>query len=268
MSALNWGRGFYQKASKMHRSMSSTSNLFPGVRVILVEASHPGNVGSAARAMKNMGLTELVLVNPYDFPSDKAIYRAASAEDVVRCARVVDTVEEAIADCQLVIGTSARNRRIPWPMLTPKECGKQVSIAASKKKLVGLMFGRESKGLKNDELQKCNYHVSIPTGEAYTSLNLAMAVQVITYEIFQARISDAVSSTNWDRPLASAESMEHLYRHIEATLVQVKFHDKDNPRQLMTRIKRMFSRIQPDQMEVNILRGFLTAINKLGKDLS
>ena len=245
--------------------MSNSANLFPGVRVILVETTHPGNVGAAARAMKNMGLTELVLVKPYDFPSNKAIYRSASAEDVVNCARVVDTVEEAIADCQLVIGTSARNRRIPWPMLTPKECGKQVSIAASEQKLVGLMFGRESKGLRNDELQKCHYHVCIPTGKAYTSLNLAMAVQVITYEILQAKIEGVPPHPNWDRPLASAQAMEHLYQHLEATLVQVKFHDEDNPRQLMTRIRRMFSRIQPDQMEVNILRGFLSAINKKGK---
>ena len=232
----------------------------------MVETSRPGNVGAAARAMKNMGLTELVLVSPYDFPSKKAIYRSASAEDVVRSARVVHTVEEAIADCQLVIGTSARNRRIPWPMLTPKECGNRVSMAAAEEKMVGLMFGRESKGLKNDELQKCHYHVNIPTCEAYTSLNLAMAVQIITYEILQARLGDAISITKWDRPLASAEGMEHLYQHIEATLLQVKFHDKGNPRKLMTRIRRMFSRIQPDQVEVNILRGILSAINKLGKD--
>ncbi len=245
--------------------MSNTTNLFPGVRVILVETTHPGNIGAAARAMKNMGLTELVLVNPYDFPNNKAIYRSASAEDVVKAARVVSTVEEAIADCQLIIGTSARDRRIPWPMLTPRECGAQVAAAADSEQLVGLLFGREASGLKNDELQKCHYHVNIPTGEAYSSLNLAMAVQVITYEILQARLGDAVHQSKWDRPLASAEAMEHLFDHLEATLVQVKFHDEDNPRQLMTRIKRMFSRIQPDQMEVNILRGFLSAINKLGK---
>ena len=152
-------------------------------------------------------------------------------------------------------------------MLTPKECGKRVSIAATEEKMVGLMFGRESRGLKNDELQKCHYHVNIPTGKAYTSLNLAMAVQIITYEILQARLGDASPLTKWDRPLASSEGMEHLYQHIEETLLQVKFHDKDNPRQLMTRIRRLFSRIQPDQVEVNILRGFLSAVNKLGKDL-
>ena len=246
--------------------MRTSANLFPGVRIILVETKHPGNIGAVARAMKNMGLTELVLVNPQDFPNDKAIYRSASAVDVVRGSRVVDTVEEAIADCQLVIGTSARDRRIPWPMLTPKECGKQVSAAAARQHVVGLLFGRESRGLKNDELQKCHYHVNIPTGEAYSSLNLAMAVQVVAYEILQARLGDGDPGSKWDQPLASAEAMEHLYQHFEATLIRVNFHDEDNPRQLMTRIKRMLSRIQPDQMEVNILRGFLSAINKLGEN--
>ena len=246
--------------------MSNSANLFPGVRVILVETTHPGNIGAAARAMKNMGLAELILVNPLEFPSNKAIYRSANAKDVVRSARVVGTVEEAIADCQLVIGASARNRRIPWPMLTAKECGQCVSAAAAEQMLVGLLFGRESKGLKNEELQKCHYHVNIPTGEAYSSLNLAMAIQVITYEILQARLDGENPVSRWDRPLANGEAMEHLYQHLKETLVQLKFHDEDNPRQLMARIKRMFSRIQPDQMEVNIIRGFLNAINKLAKN--
>ena len=246
----------------------NSANLFPGVKIILVETTHPGNIGAAARAMKNMGLTELVLVNPYDFPHDKAIYRSASAEDVVREARVVDTVDEAIADCQLIIGTSARERRIPWPLLTPRECGEKVNAIAAGQK-VGLMFGRESRGLKNDELQKCHFHVNIPTGEAYSSLNLAMAVQVICYEILQAKQGGAGLNEAWDRPFAEGAVMEHFFEHLEQTLIQVQFHDPDNPRQLMTRLRRMFNRIRPDQMEVNILRGFLSAINKLAdKDRS
>lgn len=245
--------------------MTETTNLFPGVRVVLVETSHPGNIGAAARAMKNMGLTELVLVNPLDFPNMKAIFRSASAEDVVRDARVVETVEEALADCALVIGTSARDRRIPWPMLTPRECGEHTAAASLEGKKVALMFGRESRGLKNEELQKCHYHVNIPTGEAYSSLNLAMAVQVITYEVLQARLAGSQSKANWDRPFADAAAMEHFFDHLEETLIQVNFHDESNPRQLMTRLRRMFNRIHPDQMEINILRGFLSAINKLAK---
>ena len=248
--------------------MSHDANLFPGVKVILIETTHPGNIGAAARAMKNMGLTELVLVNPHDFPHKKAIFRSASAEDVVSDAQVVTSVDEAIADCQLVIGTSARDRRIPWPMLSPRECGERVAAAVAASQKVGLLFGRESRGLKNEELQKCHYHVNIPTGEAYSSLNLAMAVQVITYEILQGRVDSPDTEAEWDRPFADAAAMEHFFEHLEQTLIQVGFHDEDNPRQLMTRLRRMFNRIQPDQMEVNILRGFLSAINKLAKRFS
>ncbi len=241
-------------------------NLFPNLRVVLVETSHPGNIGAAARAMKNMGVMELVLVNPNDYPNDKAIFRSASAADVVRSARVVATLDEAIADCQLVIGTSARDRRIPWPMLDPAQCGERVNLDLAKGANVALLFGRESRGLKNEELQRCQYHVNIPTGKAYSSLNLAMAVQVICYEILKARLAGtAEEEQEWDMPLADAAALEHFFTHLEETLVQVAFHDPENPRQLMTRLRRLFNRIQPDQMEINILRGFLTAINRLGK---
>ncbi len=244
------------------------ANLFQGVKIILVETSHPGNIGAAARAMKNMGLTELVLVNPLRFPDEKAIFRSASASDVVEQALVVSTVDEAIADCQLVIGTSARDRRIPWPMLSPRECGDRVSHESAEGNKVGLMFGREASGLKNDELQKCQFHVNIPTGEAYSSLNLAMAVQVICYEILQGRMMQADKASaidNWDQPDASAEELEHFFGHLEETLIQVGFHDPENPRQLLTRLRRMFNRIRPDKMEISILRGFLSAINKLDR---
>ncbi len=245
----------------------SVTNLFPGVRVVLVETTHPGNIGAAARAMKNMGITELVLVNPYDFPNEKAVFRSASAADVVQSARVVGSVDEAIADCQLVIGTSARERRIPWPLLTPRECGVKVNAAAESNQTVALMFGRESRGLKNEELQKCQFHVNIPTGEAYSSLNLAMAVQVLCYEVLQARLGGSHLPPDeevWDQPFADAESVEHFFGHLEQTLIQVGFHDPDNPRQLLTRLRRLFNRVRMDQMEVNMLRGFLSAINKLG----
>ncbi len=247
----------------------TSANLFPGVKVILVETSHPGNIGASARAMKNMGLTELVLVNPLDFPSMKAVFRSASASDVVRSAQVVETVEEAIADCQLVIGTSARERRIPWPLLSPKECGKKVVTAFEGDQKVGLLFGRESRGLKNEELQQCQFHVNIPTGEAYSSLNLGMAVQVICYEVLQAKLAGSKDlgrpEQGWDRPFADSAAVEHFYKHLEETLIQVGFHDPENPRRLMTRLRRLFNRVRVDQMEVNILRGFLTAINRLGK---
>ena len=252
-------------------------NLFSRLRIVLIETSHPGNIGASARAMKNMGMTSLTLVNPIDFPSEKANFRAVSAADVVEKARVVADVDAAIADCELVIGTSARDRRIPWPLLDPRACAEKVVAEQRSGRKVAILFGREAHGLKNEELQKCHYHVNIPTGEGYSSLNLAMAVQVICYEILQASLQEqaetpasrsnqmpgtGIEAENWDMALATAQDMEHLFTHLEQTMIQVNFHDPENPRQLMTRLRRMLNRIRPDQMEVNILRGFLTAINK------
>ena len=246
----------------MHKAVD---NLFPLVRIVLVETSHPGNIGAAARAMKNMGLTQLVLVNPKDFPDDKAFRRAASAVDVVSSARVVETLDEAIEGCQLVLGTSARDRRIPWPMLDPRACGEKVVAEQAAGANIAIIFGRESRGLKNEELQKCHYHVNIPTGEAYSSLNLAMAVQVLCYGVLQASLKIAPLVEKWDMAYATTESVEHLFQHLEETLVQVEFHDPENPRQLLTRLRRLFNRVRLDEMEVNILRGFLTSVNKLGR---
>ena len=224
------------------------TNLFPNIRIVLVETSHPGNIGAAARAMKNMGVTNLVLVGPKRFPDEVADFRAVSAIDVLQQAIVVKSVEDAIKDCHLVIGTSARDRRIPWPMLDPKGCSKKVIQESSNNHNIAILFGREDRGLSNQELQQCHFHVNIPTGKAYSSLNLAMAVQVICYEI-----------------LASSADMEHFYKHLEETLTQLKFHDPKNPKQLMKRLRRLFSRIRPDKMEISILRGILSAINPVDK---
>lgn len=244
------------------------SNLFPRVRIVLVETTHPGNIGAAARAMKNMGLCKLVLVDPRLFPNEKAIWRSASAADVVEGAEVVSSLAEALEGCQLVIGTSARERRIPWPMLEPKSCGEKVFNAQAAGQEVAIVFGREAHGLKNEELQMCHFHVNIPTGKAYSSLNLGMAVQVLTYEILQASIAaedqpDQVGG-DWDMEYATSDALEHFFVHLESTLIETGFHDPTNPRQLMTRLRRMFNRIRMDEMEVNILRGFLTSINHLG----
>lgn len=236
-------------------------NAFPTVRIVLVETTHPGNIGAAARAMKNMGLTNLVLVNPREFPHEKATWRSASASDVVESATVVATVEEAIEGCQLVVGTSARDRRIPWPLLEPRECGQKVAAAAAADAPVAILFGREAHGLKNEELHLCHYHVNIPTSKAYSSLNLAMAVQVIAYEILLSGRGQAPEAP-WDMDFATAESVELLVRHLEETLIEVGFHDPDNPRQLMTRLRRLLTRVRLDSMEVNILRGFLTAVQQ------
>ena len=248
----------------------SDPNLFPKLRIVLTETSHPGNIGATARAMKNMGVCNLVLIAPDKFPDDKATARAASAADVLENARVVATFDEAIADCQLVIGTSSLDRRIPWPMLDARGCGQLVQQEHAKGAEIAIVFGREAHGMKNEELQKCHFHVKIPTGEAYNSLNLGMAVQVMCYEVFQAQRAsegiDKLEEQPWDMDYASQAAIEHMFEHLEETLIDVGFHDPENPRQLMTRLRRMFNRIHPDQMEVNIFRGFLTAVQqKLGK---
>lgn len=239
---------------------------FSNIRIVLVNTSHPGNIGAAARAMKNMSLSRLVLVQPEEFPSGVAVGRAASAVDILENAVVVDSLQKAIADCSLVIGASARSRSIPWPMLSPRETGAKI-VEESARHPVALVFGREDSGLLNEELQLCHYHVQIPANVDYSSLNLAAAVMVLSYEVFQAATEsqqeqDKSLEAGWDQELSSAEQMEHFYDHLERVLVRVDFHDPDNPRQLMQRLRRLYGRIRIDVMEMNILRGILTHIEK------
>ncbi|MDC0598401.1 tRNA (cytosine(32)/uridine(32)-2'-O)-methyltransferase TrmJ [Gammaproteobacteria bacterium] len=235
------------------------------IRIVLVNTSHPGNIGAAARAMKNMGLSKLFLVAPRDFPSGVAIGRAASALDILDNAVVSETLEQAIADCSLVIGTSARSRRIPWPMVNPDECGQKLTREAQHSQ-VALVFGREDRGLSNEELQLCHYHVQIPANDDYSSLNLAAAVMVLCYEIRKAFLADNAGSLvekseeeDWDREFATVEELESFLKHLETLMIRLDFHDPDNPRHLMPRLRRLYSRIRPDKMEINILHGILTA---------
>ena len=243
---------------------------FRNVAVVLVNTSHPGNIGASARAMKNMGLSRLVLVQPKEFPSGVAVGRAASAVDVLERAQVVNSLGEAIADCGLVIGASARSRSIPWPLLTPEQCARR-ALAETGRHRVALVFGREDTGLSNDELQLCHYHVRIPANPGYSSLNLAAAVLVVCYELYKAAMpeeGDDVPTVEreWDQELATGEDVERFYEHLERVLVAVDFHDPGNPRHLMQRIRRLFGRIRIDVMEMNILRGMLTHIEKNLKD--
>ena len=234
------------------------------IRIVLVNTSHPGNIGGVARAMKNMGLSQLYLVAPRDYPHEQAQWRAASAKDILDAAVVVPTLEDAIRDCQFVVGTSARERRIPWPLLDARQCAEQMA-QASEREQVAVLFGREDRGLTNDELQVCNLHLNIPTSGAYSSLNLAMAVQIVAYELNMV-ISSSSSTVNkteqWDSPFASQGDMEHFYKHLEETLIDVEFLDPAAPRQLMSRLRRLYSRIRLDEMELNILRGVLTETQK------
>lgn len=241
--------------------MLKTQNPLQNARVVLIHTSHPGNIGSVARAMKNMGLSDLYLVAPKLFPHERAGWRAASAGDVLENATIVDTFEEAIADCGLVVGTSARGRRIPWPLVNPRVCAEKIYPELDKHP-VALVFGREDRGLTNDELQRCNLHVNIPASEDYTSLNLGMAVQVITYELRMTHLSGSLSDNpmqDWDTKFAKMDDIERFFVHLEETLIEMKFLKPEAPKQLMTRLRRLFSRTRMDDLEVKMLRGVLTS---------
>lgn len=245
------------------------------VRIVLVETSHSGNIGAVARAMKNMGLENLWLVNPSSFPDEASYARSAGASDVLDRARVVSSLDEALADCILVMGTSARGRKVPWPVMAPPQAAAMASEHSAKGR-VALVFGRENHGLSNDELQRCHYHIHIPSNPDYSSLNLAMAVQVICYELrmqYLRGLEEGESSpyleamvapgdNGWDVPPATVNDVEGFFGHLEQVLVDVNFHRRDNPRQLMSRLRRLFQRARMDEMEINILRGVLSAVQK------
>ena len=237
---------------------------FNQICVVLVNTSHPGNIGATARAMKNMGLSKLTLVAPADFPSGVAVGRAVSAADILDNARVVSSLQEAVEGCGLVIGASARSRNIPWPMVSPEQCG-QKAVAEAAVNKVALVFGREDAGLNNEELQLCHFHVQIPADPNYSSLNLSAAVMVVCYEVRKAALAlderpVVAEDELWDQQKANGEQVEHFYVHLERVMTVIKFHDPENPRQLMPRMRRLFSRIRIDVMEMNILRGILSNI--------
>ena len=227
------------------------------IRIVLVEPSHPGNIGATARAMKTMGIGHLALVRPQRFPDPQAEWRAASAGDVIDRCRVFDNLETAVGDCQWVVGTSARPRRIPWPVSDVREAAAEV-VQQARTGSVAALFGRETSGLTNDELQRCNRHLQIPASKDYPSLNLAMAVQVVTYEIFRQAGAAKPRPPAWDRAPATAAAVEALLTHLETTLVETEFLDPENPGQVLTRLRRLFTRVQLDETEVGMLRGILT----------
>jgi TrmH family RNA methyltransferase len=228
------------------------------IRIVLVDTTHPGNIGAVARAMKNMGLVELHLVRPKFFPNSEATARASGAHDVLEAARVHESFAAAIADCGLVAGTSARQRHLPWALVEPRTAASRI-VAASLVSEVALVFGSERYGLANEELNHCNLMVTVPTAPDYSSLNLAMAVQVLAYELWLAR-RDEPPPVPRDAPLATVAEVERLYVHIEQVLEAIDFHDRTGNGQLMTRIRRLFNRAQLDQNEMNILRGILTSV--------
>lgn len=236
--------------------------MFSNIRIVLVDTSHPGNIGAAARGMKNMFLERLYLVRPKHYPNAEATARASGADDVLAAAKVCQTLDEALAGCGLVLGMSARLRKLPWPQLDAR-AGARLAVAESARTEVALVFGNEHSGLTNEELERCNYLVHVPANPAYSSLNLGAAVQVIAYEVMMAerereeggpRVSEATEP-------ASANELELFYEHLQRMLTEVGFLDPGNPRHLMRRMRRLFGRARVDKNEMNILRGILSAVD-------
>jgi TrmH family RNA methyltransferase len=232
--------------------------LLSHIKIVLVETSHSGNIGAVARAMKNMSTTNLCLVKPKLFPCAEATARASGADDVLARATVYQSLSEAVADCQLVIGASARGRTISWPELTPRECAEKVVINEPQHK-VAIVFGRENSGLKNHELDLCHFLLRIPCNSEYSSLNLAAAVQVVCYELFVATgiQQDTVVGDKGEQPLASAAQMDSFYEHLHQALIDIGFMHPDKSKSIMRRLRRIYNRTLLDTKELDILRGIL-----------
>ena len=243
------------------------------MRIVLVETSHPGNIGAAARAMKTMGLTRLRLVAPSSFPSAEATERAAGADDILRDAEIFSSLEQAIADTEWAVGASARRRHLDWPELSPEACAGELAQRAGHG-AVALVFGRERSGLSNAELDRCQALVRIPTAASFHSLNLGSAVQLLTYAVRQACTSQpgsaarSGSDSKVGNHRATPDELEGLYRHLEDALVEIGYYDPEKPKLLMRRLRRLFARAQLENAELNILRGILRAAQKSARNQS
>ena len=231
------------------------------VQIVLVETSHPGNIGSVARAMKNMGLSNLCLINPKKFPHQEATALAGNATDVLDNVKIFTSIQEAVKNSKAIYATSARERTIEWPTLTANEAASEIQELVVNEIEVSILFGREDRGLTNEELQLANKHLIIPAHPDYPVLNIAMSTQVVCYELYQAAQNNSVEPWQ-DFPEYTSEELNNLIEHFNETVEALELVDPNNPKQIMTRMERMFRRLYPDQMEGNFLRGFLKAVNK------
>jgi tRNA (cytidine32/uridine32-2'-O)-methyltransferase len=229
------------------------------IRMVLVETSHPGNIGAAARAMKTMGLSQLALVAPKYQTHPEAIALASNAPDVLEQARVYPSLQAAVADCTLVMATSARPRHHNWQVVSPRECATELA-GLPPGETAALVFGREKFGLTNDELGLCHRLVQIPANPDYSVLNLAAAVQLLAYELRLAMQAPAPQVLL--EPGVDNAAMEDFYRHLERVITRTGFLDPDNPRKLMRRLRCLFNRARPDANEYNILRGLLASMEE------
>jgi tRNA (cytidine32/uridine32-2'-O)-methyltransferase len=238
--------------------MSLQTNL---INIVLVDTIHPGNIGSVARAMKTMGLKRLSLVNPRVFPSGESNALAGNATDVLENAKIFTSIKDAIMDSTVVYATSSRDRSIQWPLMDAEAAAKDICEEVGSKKEVSIIFGKEDRGLTNDELELANKLIEIPANPEYPVLNLAMSAQIISYEILKA--SSINQNKEWrDYPEVNSKQLQMLIDHFIETAIDIDVIDPDNPKKIISRIKRMFTRLQPDEMEASFMRGFLSGIKK------
>jgi TrmH family RNA methyltransferase len=231
----------------------------PDIRIVLVAPSHPGNIGAAARAMKNMALGSLWLVRPKQFPHPEATARASGADDVLARARVVDSLGAALEGCGFIAATTSRERDQHFRVADPRAAAARI-LAGARHSPAAVVFGAERTGLTNEELETAHVLLRIPASEAYPSLNLAMAVQLVAYELYRARGAEAAVSEP-AVPLATAAEMQQLYAHFAQVLEEIDFKDRtESGTHLMSRIRRLLQRAELDHNEANILRGILTAV--------
>ncbi|MCF6299984.1 MAG: RNA methyltransferase [Proteobacteria bacterium] len=238
--------------------------MLTNIQFVLLNTSHPGNIGASARAMKVMGLTDLALVSPKHYPSAEATARASGADDVLFNARVCDDLDTAISMSSLVFGSSSRNRGMNIPVIDVREAAAKI-VSASENQRVSVLFGRESVGMSNEEMQRCHYLLRLPANPEYASLNLAPAVQVIAYEIRVAELSnDSESSQSkiHHADYADMEKMNSFYQHLFETLEKLEFLDENNKHSIQEKLRMMFNRLHPEKFEMDILRGILSRINK------
>jgi len=228
------------------------------IKIVLIQTFHPGNIGAAARAMKNMGLTNLVLVNPVDFPSEEATSRAGQATDVLENATVVSSLEEAVKDCQLVIGTSARDRTITLPSLSAQQCGEKL-VAEQEHGNVAVVFGRERMGLHNSDLVQCHFQLNIDANPIYPVLNISQAIQIVCYEVFKAGQKEYDNKLE-EYPLN--DDLNRFYGHLESSLTQSGFIKPSHPGQAIDHLRALFKRARPTSKELQILRGMLSSFDK------
>lgn len=237
---------------------------FDHIDIVMVGTTHPGNIGAAARAIHNMCFTNLVLVDPQCPVGEIAFARSSGAHAILDQHKTYDTLQEAIKDCHLVVGMSARHRSLPWPELSPQQMTREISKKGADNR-VALVFGREQSGLTNDELGLCNYMVSIPTNPDFSSLNVASAIQIMCYEIYQSLLNNdpgEVKEAAPDEPPATSHDIEGYMSHLKQVLETTEFLDPKNPGILMQRLRRLYQRVELSKTEVNILRGILSSVQK------